>query len=72
MHRKKQVMILEKDLENFSQEFCKTLSNSKDFSSPLFDKTLIVYVRDPGPNQFSKDRIQIPSAAAGKIGMKSS
>lgn len=30
-----------------SQEFCKTLSNSKD-SSPLFDKTLTKYVRDSG------------------------
>lgn len=48
MHRKNQFMILEKKLENFSQEFWKTLSNSKDDSSPLFDKTLIVYFRDPG------------------------
>lgn len=47
MRRKNQVMILEKNLENLSQEFCKTLSNSKDFAS-LFDKTLIVYVRDLG------------------------
>lgn len=48
MHRKNQVMISEKNLENFSQEFCKTLSSSKDFASPLFDKALIVYVRHPG------------------------
>lgn len=48
MRRKNQVMILEKNLENLSQEFCKTVSNSKDFASPLFDKTLIVYVRDLG------------------------
>lgn len=47
MHRKNQVMILEKNLENFSQEFYKTISNSNDSSPPLFDKTLIVYVRDP-------------------------
>lgn len=48
MHRKNQVMIFLKKIWKFSHEFCKTLLNSKDSSSPLFDKTLMVYVRDPG------------------------